>query len=81
MQEQMLLLTRLCKKEPIPEFGPGILCQELCYSATFLCGKLSIELRRRVFRCVCILGVGETLHAAIFSLGLVSETTPFWVKS
>ena len=81
MQEQMLILARLCEKEPMPGFGPGILCQELCYSATSLCGKLSVELRRRVFRCVCVLGVGETLHAAIFSLGLVSAATPLWVET
>jgi len=53
MQEQVLPLARLCKEEPMPGFGQGILCQELYYSVTFERDTLSI-VRRHLSHCIVI---------------------------
>jgi len=80
----VLPLARLCKEEPMSGFGPGIVYQELYYSVTFECGKLSI-VRRRISHCVLseflyrvYLLRGETLQTA---LSFLVKATHLWVES
>jgi len=77
MQEQVVLRARLCKEEPIPGFGQGVLCQVIYYAVTFVvCRRISncilIELCCRV----CLLG-GETPQVLPF----LSRTHPLWAES
>jgi len=72
-----VLRARLCKEEPIPGFGQGVLCQEIYYDVTFvLCRHISHCILIELFYCVCFLG-GETPQVLPF----LSKAPPLWAES
>ena len=72
-----MLRARLCKEEPIPGFGQGVLCQEIYYAVTFVvCRHIFHCILIELFCRVCFLG-GETPQVLPF----LSKAHPLWAKS
>ena len=72
-----MLRARFCKKEPMPGFGQGVLCQEIYYSVTFVvCRRISHCILIELFCRICFLG-GKTPQVLPF----LSKAPPLLVES